>query len=198
MKSRQALLISIPCFDSCGPHCLTASWPRRLGVLPRSDRILSRILSLLAHPQSLSYHSQQADGRLHNTPPAGTTTCNTAIRLLRHDQKPCPPSVAPFSDRLANEAATLCARPGAVQRRTEFLCSSRPVRRGLTDPRPGPGTEACCNQTHHILFTSRKGGCIHTLAQCPANSTEVDPLGPRLVSRQLIPPALFCPAPARG
>lgn len=65
------------------------------------------------------------------------------------------------------------------------------------DPSPSPGTEACCNQTHHI-FTSRGG--LHTKhslthPNCPAGSTEVDP---HLVSRQLRPPALSCPASARG
>lgn len=43
---------------SLRPLCLSAS------TVPRSDRILSRLLSLLTHTQSLFYHSQHADGEL--------------------------------------------------------------------------------------------------------------------------------------
>lgn len=62
-KSRQALLISIPCLDSCGlsASVLCALLPRR-GAAIRSHPVTQTVPS---RPPAISvYHSQQSDGGL--------------------------------------------------------------------------------------------------------------------------------------
>lgn len=140
-KSRQALLISIPCLDSCGlsASVLCALLPRR-GAAIRSHPVTHTVP---LHPPAISvYHSQQSDGELlvldYDMSYSNKTPSATWPKTLS------PSGVAPF------RTAWLMKRPRPVL----TLCRSARYCIVLVSPRPSKAHESQTQPRDRSLLQS--------------------------------------------